>query len=261
MHYNYQLSIILPGIRREFWSRMYDEIGNACKNYTWELIIVGPYALPQELQEKKNVKYIKDFGTPTRAFHLGTLISEGEFITWLSDDAFVYESSIDWAMDLLMSKDRDRDIICMRYSEGVNHSGQVPPEGYWTAHFHADLRVPGVASHWKIAPVMMLNSEYYRYMGGLDHGFEHLNMNVHDLAFRAQRNGSQIYLSPTLIMRCDFEPERTIENSPVIAAYHENDSRVFREMYDVPNPNCRPIRIDPENWKTSQVVWHRRKYS
>jgi hypothetical protein len=94
-------------------------------------------------------------------------------------------------------------------------------------------------------------------MGGLDCSFEHINMNVHDLAFRAQRFGSQIHLSPTLIMNCDFDTGRTPENSAVISAYYNNDGPKFKEMYLAPNK--RPLQIDPESWRNTEVVWSRRK--
>jgi hypothetical protein len=257
MHFNYDLSIIVPAIRQEHWIKLYHQTAQACKRYTFEFIIAGPYQPPADLHQLPNVKYVKDLGTPSRSFHVGTLIAEGKFLTWLSDDAYVYEDSIDLALDLLMSKNPEKDIVTMRYSEGPNHSGQAPPDAYWTAAYHADLNLPGIERHWKICCVMMLSSEFYRCMGGLDCSFEHINMNVHDLAFRAQRFGSQIHLSPTLIMNCDFDTGRTPENSAVISAYYNNDGPKFKEMYLAPNK--RPLQIDPESWRNTEVVWSRRK--
>lgn len=253
MHFNYDLTIIVPGVRNEHWETLHEQTKNACKKYSYEMIFSGPFALPASLQKVENLKYIKNFGSPTRALHLATLIAEGKYFTWLSDDAHIYANSIDKAMDIMNPK----DIVCMRYCEGEHHSGTCPPDAYWTAGYHPDLSCPGVDPKWKIPCVMLIGLEYYRELGGLDTRWEHINMNVHDLAFRAQRNGSQVYLSPTLVMNCDWSPTRTAENSNVIAAFYLNDRPLFHQVYA---DKSRPIKIDIENWRESEVVWKRKNY-
>lgn len=251
----YDLSIIMPGIRKEHWHKIWAQTQEACRRYSCELIIVSPYFLPPELQGDVRVKFIRDFGTPTRCFHLGTMMAEGRFLTWFSDDAWIYPNSLDESLDLLMSKNPEKDLVGMRYSEGENHSGQCPPDNYWITGTHADLRQPGIDPNYRVCGVLMLDSEYYQYMGGLDCKFHHINFNVHDFAIRAQNNGSKLYMSPNLIMNCDFESQRTPDNSPVIAAYFENDLPLFKKIY---SNNSRPIRIDPDNWKESDPIWKKR---
>ena len=257
MNYNYDLSIIVPGIRNENWVTLYEQSKNACKSHSYEMIFSGPSPLPWQLQGMTNVKYIKELGTPTRALHLATLIAEGKFFTWVADDGWMYEDGIDRALDLLLSVDITKDIITMRYSEGVDHAGNELPKEYWTAKHHGIwFQSVGVDQNWNICCDMMLSAEYYKHLGGLDCRFEHINWNIHDLAFRAQRDGSMIHLSPTMIMNCDWKPGLTEKDSPAIAAHVENDYPLFQELY---KDNSRPICIDIENWRDSPIIWERRE--
>lgn len=254
---HYDLTVIVPGVRNEHWETLYEHTAAACKRHSWEMIFSGPFALPESLRKRDNVKYIKNFGSPTRALHLGTRIADGKYFTWLSDDAHVYRDSLDQSLDLLLANDPSKDIICVRYCEGQNHSGACPPDAYWTAGYHPDLRCPAVDPTWRIPCVMMLSLEYYEEMGGLDCNFLHINMNVHDLAFRAQRNGSKVHLSPGLVMNCDWDPKRTAENSNVIRAFFEVDRPLFHELWAVPGE--RPIKIE-SNWRDCDPVWNMKSY-
>ena len=106
---------------------------------------------------------------------------------------------------------------------------------------------------------MMINTNYYRQLGGLDCRYEHINMNVHDLGFRAQRNGSVVYYSPKIIMRCVWDPNRNAQNSPIIAAFVYNDRPLFQYDYCSPDVvNVRSICIDYDNWRGNHSVWPRR---
>lgn len=254
MRFAYDLSIIVPGIRKQNWIQLYEETAKACRKFSFEFILVGPYPPPEELLQKHNLKYIKDFGTPTRSFQMGTLVSEGRFLTWLSDDAWVVENSLDECVELLLAMNPEKDLIAIRYSEGKGHSGKCPPDEYWSTNYHADFRsLPGIDKNYVICGVLMVGSRYYKKLGGVDPGYVHLNMNVHDFCIRAQRNGSNIRLSPSLVMNCDWEPERTAENSPLIKAFVENDLPVFRKMYA--ENTYRAIHINPEGWRDTSAVW------
>ena len=80
-----EISIILPGIRRELWDRFYESISISTKR-TFELIIVGPYPLTEKLESLTNVKYVKDFGSPVRASNIAASICEGKVINVSSVD-------------------------------------------------------------------------------------------------------------------------------------------------------------------------------
>jgi hypothetical protein len=259
MKNEYSLSIIIPGVRNERWELIYNQIKESCRKYSYEIIFVSPYPLPAFFLDKTNVKYLKDLSTPARALQLGSVIAEGQFMTWISDDALIEQDSLDLAIDLLLSKNAEKDIVGMRYTEGQNFSGQPFPDEYWESTYHGDTRLPGIDPSWKIPGVYLISLDYFRQMGGLDCRFEHANFNVHDLSFRSQRNGSNVYLSPSIFMRCDWDPNRNPHNSAVIAAYHYNDLPLFRQIYSTKeSADNRQIFIDYSNWSQIPSIWHRR---
>ena len=252
--YHYDLSIILPGIRNQFWVQVYEQIKESCKNYSYEVIFSGPRSLPPELENCKNVKHIKHYGHPSRAVHLASLVADGEFMTWLTDDALIEPDAIDGALSLLKSVNHSVDIVAVRYTEGVNHGGGVEVEDYYRCGHHQLYRpLHLIDPNWKTPIVMMVNTDYYKSVGGLDCRYVHINMNVHDLAFRMQRNGSVVYLSPTIVMRCDWDVEWA--KDPLRAAYYDDDMVLFKEMYSA--NELGPIVID-ENWQDSEPVWSKR---
>ena len=259
MKHNYDLSILVPGIRPENWNTLYEHTQNACKRYTWEMIFCGPYPLPAELQNVENIKYIKDYGSPTRALQLASRFAEGRFLTWEADDAHIYADSIDNAIDILLAHDPDKDIMGMRYCEGERHSGNehTHPIHYSYVSTHVDLQAPNVDRSWIAPGVVMMATDYWNWLGGVDCRYDHCNMNIYDLAFRAQRNGSKVILTPFLIMNCNWSPARNKDNSDVIAAFFENDRPLYWSSYS--QPELPPIRIDPEGWRNADVVWKRRK--
>ena len=64
-----EVSLILPSILTVRRPALYESILKST-NRDFELIICGPNPLPEELKEKRNVKYVKDYGSPVRASHI-----------------------------------------------------------------------------------------------------------------------------------------------------------------------------------------------
>lgn len=255
----YDLSICLPGYRIANWQRLYDSVYNSCKNHTWELIICGPQKqeeLSDELRLQNNFRYIEDKGSPCRAGQIATTFAQGKWMTWGSDDGYFLENSLDEAIDLAESVN-ENDIIAMRYLEGPNFSGQLQPPEWYMARHHADQQLDGILNNYKIAPVAMFRLEYFRWLGGWDcRLFEHINLSEHDLCFRAQKNNSNIYLSPSAISTNDWNVN--CESwSPMRNAYQLNDLPNFQKLYAQYDPNR--ICIEYDNWKHSPAEWGRRK--
>ena len=255
MHYD--LSICLPAHRTHLWERLYESAIEAIGDkYTWELIMVGPNEPPESLSKKDNFKFFKDFGHPSRCAQIATSLAEGELMMWGSDDGYFLKDSIKECLDMRKTKGLgQRDIIIIKYAEGRGISGQCPEDSYWTAWTHPDLRLPGVPQDYKITLLAMYDLRYFRHLGGFDCSFEHLNMNTHDLSFRAQRDGARIHFSPSLVLTCDWNPNEG-DHVPVQAAYEQNDAPLFHALYSVPRPQR--IRIDYFNWERSDRIWKRR---
>ena len=82
----------------------------------FELIIISPYPLPESLEKYKNIKYVRDFGNPTRCHNIGLLLCEAEIITWMADDGIMIEGAIDSHLELLKSLGDDKkNIVVTKY--------------------------------------------------------------------------------------------------------------------------------------------------
>lgn len=261
MRFNYNLSVLVPGIRNELWPIINEHMSFACKRFSWEIIFCGPRPLPATIQDKINIKYIKDYGTPTRALQLASMFAEGRFLTWIPDDSHLYPDSIDKAIDLLLAHDPGKDVIGLRYCEGENHSGNehTHPIHYSNVSTHPDLQAPAVNRNWIAPGIQLWPTSYYKALGGLDCRFEHTNMNLFDLAYRAQMNESRVIMTPWLVINADWSSTRNAQNSEVIAAFSDNDRPLYWKIW---GEGGRPVAIDPDGemgWRGCDVVWKRKK--
>jgi hypothetical protein len=123
----YDLSILMPGIRTQFWEDIYNKFEKYLTKNSWELVIVGPYSLPKELESKRNIKYVKDFGSPIRCQQIGLILSEGEFITWTSDDGVPLEGALEEAFYDL----NEGTILSGKYYEGEGTDHIMSNPGYY----------------------------------------------------------------------------------------------------------------------------------
>ena len=254
MH-KYDISICLPGYRTQFWKRLYDSAKEAVGEYSWEMIIVGPNPPPEELESKSNFKFFKDYGSPARCAQIATVLAEGELMMHASDDGYFMKDSIKECIEM-HEELSFKDLVIARLTEGENHSGKEFPDAYWTVGYHADLRImPGINNDWFITLLSVHKLDYYRQLGGLDCRFEHINLNLHDFAFRAQHDGAQVHYSPSLVLNCDWSYKWS-DHGPVQQAYEENDGHLFRRLYW--HPRHPRKKIDYNNWTKSPAVLKRR---
>ncbi len=252
----YDLSLLVPGINVDLWVNLHQQMVLACQQYTWEIIFCGPKPLPESLNSIPNIKYIKDMGTPTRAFQLASLLTEGEFLAYCPDDSFIVENTLDECIVTLRSVDSYKDIVCLQWFEAVNHAWQPRPKGWYSAGYHGSLRLSGVNPEWKIPCNMMMSSKYYHYLGGIDCRFEHMNMNLHDLMFRAQRNGSIVHFSPNVVLNQSIEQRGP--GHPIEQAYREVDLPLFQQLYSSQETvEHTPISLVP-NLSVTDNIWRRR---
>ena len=179
----------------------------------------------------------------------------GQYITWVSDDGVYLPGALKKCVDLLSQK-TNKDGVVVRYSEGGNSQN----EAYWHARTHRDLQLPGITSNYSIAPLGMYYLNNFLALGGWDCKYEHLNLCTHDLAFRVQNNGGNLYLSPDEVFSCTWSNTESdaVEYFPVDQAYWKNDYPLFKENYQR-DQSSRTV-IDFENWKCVPSVWPRRHW-
>lgn len=252
-----KVSLIIPSIRPDNWVNLFNDMNLSLKKYQFEIIFIGPYALPKELQPVHNIKYIKDFGCPSRCLQLASYFAEGEYLAWCSDDCKIIADKFDEAVEYFDRNLSNDDCMNMKYSEGANFTGtQHEWAEYWIARTHTDLCLPGVKEGWKIAPIFMYKREAFYKYGGIDCRFEHINMNTHDLSFYIQEKGAKIVDSPSRVFQFDHQPHKS-DYPPIWTSYMENDRPLLYNLYNDPDA-AKNRNVVFENWRNAQTIWKRR---
>jgi len=252
------VSILIPAIRVNNWARMYSTILESCKNHSFELILISPFDLPDDLKKFDNIKLIKDFGHPTRAAQIGLLQCSGRLTYHCVDDALFYPGAIDLAIDLYDSSCNRRDVVNMRYREGENFTGQEWPRAFWFAYYHDELRLSGIDSRWKISLHPLMSTEFLKEIGGGDCQFEYINHPLHDLMFRVQADSGRIFDSPIDATTCNHYGGRSIDHASIHDAQTYYDLPIFKDLYSQANIASTRIKIPLDNWEQTSDYWHRR---
>src|SRR5579859_3814934 len=183
-----KISIICPGIRITNWQGVYDSICTSTSR-PFELIIIGPYPLPEVLQQKTNIKYIKDFGSPVRCSNIGLALCEGELLTWNADDGTFLPGMIDKAIDAFDSMPpHPKNVLITKYMEGTQ---VLQPESYFKL-CNAYPKTPLISDDWWIFNLVITKTSYFQSLGGWDSEYETLAVSHADLAVRAQRDACVI---------------------------------------------------------------------
>lgn len=252
------ISVIIPSIRPTSIDSIFSKLILSYNSTDIEIIVVGPVN-----PNNTDVLYIEEFGSPSRALQRASIYATKDKIMWMCDD--VEDMPMYTIMNNINKISVDTDIINWIHSEGpayiTNQDTRCrPPYEWFNAHFHDDLRSPGVDTTWKIAPFFMMNRTYWNWLGGIDCDFETINMNLHDLLFRAQKNNSNIILSDGCLFHAAWQnaKENNRENEcPIYKAFFDNDLPLFKQLY---SDNSRAIQIDIDNWKKQPSIWERRNY-
>ena len=257
------LSICLPAIRPSYWERLYDSFVTACTKYTFEVVFVSPYDLPEPLKDKDNVKHVKSYASSVRAAMEGSLLCEGRLIAVPADDGYAFPESLDRSIELL-DQSAEKDAVILRYREGADMEGEPKPLEYWTVKgnegFFEAVKVK-MPLDFKFFMQPLMSAEYFREIGGWDCRFEHLAFAAHDLSYRIQRDGGVLHLSPLEVMNCDWtswdNSMGTKDHAPVQESHGAHDQPLFIKIYQ-PDGGLDRTKIDFDNWKDCPDVWARR---
>jgi len=279
-----EVSVVLPSIRPHKLYGVYDSIVHASRNTSFELIVVGPYPLPDELKDKKNVKYIKDYGSPVRASNIGACVAEGKILTWIADDGFMLEDSMDKHLEILYAHGNNpKNIIISKYYENQigpidgekfdpsrndhrNYVIENAPKDYPTLQEkyykinNADCtRSPYIPDDWWIFNVAFLYREFFEYLGGWDCEYEGTAMAHTDMAIRAQFNGANVIMPDLIRDVADWHPGATGDHRPIFLCQTRHDEPMIQRRYRDPLWTSKiNSRIDINNWKKAPAVWGRR---
>jgi hypothetical protein len=150
-------------------------------------------------------------------------------------------------------------MVNLLYSEGPNFTGdQHLNPYYFYPHYHQALRYQSINPEWTTALCVLMKTNLYRYMGGIDCRYEHFNMNVHDLLFRIQKHGGIVYRSLSKVYSHDHNTNAYAGNHIYLQkAYEENDEPLFRKKYSENAPDFSPINY--LNWMAESNIWKRKR--
>ena len=252
-----EISIIMPAIRPKNWLNVYKSILNSTK-MDFELIICSPYSLPKDLEDIKNIKIVKDWGSPVRASQIALNLVEGKYVyPTHSDDSLFIKDAIDNNILFLKSKgDNYKNVVMAKYSESASFSN---PERYQNDEYYKLVNAyktdPNfVNKDWFIYNSVFMHTSYLLEMGGWDCGFQACPYSHADLAIRCQDDGAPTFLSPFPVAICDHGQN---DHSPIEVSQTYEDAPLFHLKYSqkIDKSNSR-IRLD--NWKNAPAIWGHR---
>ncbi len=255
-----ELSIIMPGIRPQNWERAYNSAYNTNKT-NFELIIISPFVPSQYLLDHTNVKFIRDFGSPTRATCIGSLLAEGKYIfPTMADDAVFIDGAIDKNLEVLKAMgDRIHNVVVAKYSEsqGFSHKERYQDDEYYKLVNSYPVNKETCPKEWWIFNTCFLHTQYFIEMGGYDASlFEAACMAHSDFAIRAQHGKAIVKMSDFPILQCDHIPSGG-DHTPIEIAQIQYDTPKFKTKYGG-TLNYLNHTIDLMNWKNSETIWSKR---
>jgi len=256
-----EISIILPSIRPERLVNFYESFCKSTKR-DFEIIVVGPYPLPAELERYKNIKYARDFGNPTRAQNIALALAEGKYIAWQADDATMLPDAVDQHLDLLIEMGTDvQNVVVGKYREG-----QVNSSDREINHADSYFRISGspaaspfIPSDWWLFNVAFMHTAFLEALGGFDTNFEGTWSSQTDLAIRAQAAGANVKMSGIPCMVCDHMPGSSGDHKPIYECQTFHDEPLLKQIYGNPNwTSTRSLGVPFFNWKQYETVWSKR---
>lgn len=253
----YDVSLIVPGIRPGNWESLYSSMQKSCNRHTFEIIFIGPHHPPKQLRKKSNVKYIEDFGCPTRCSQKATIESEGKLYALGADDGEFIPDAFSLSIDKYNSVCSYKDVIIQKYTEGKNKTGKSLPAEKYFANRYKTSSSPFLPADYMFAMNPLVSMDYYKELGGFDCRFEFMSFASHDWSYRAQRNGSKFYISDCEVLKVDHSPGISGDHAPVHYAHTDNDVPLYKKIYGDQEVINR-IFIDFDNWENSSDVWTRR---
>jgi len=261
---NYELSIIVPGIRTYNWENLYNSVRDTFGR-SWEMVFVGPYPPPESLSNKGNIKFIQDWGTPIRCQQIGLLNCSGTWITWIADDGYYLEKGLDICFEYIDTiTDPMKQIVMNKYYEGQDHTVRMTPEDtvmilkdYYLLSYHDATRAPIIPDNYYTLMSGFLHRDLLFEVGGWDCKFEVCPMSYADLAVRLQNMGVEFLFPEEVIVKVGHMPCTTGDHAPVHYAQVLNDQPLYTQMYSDPQNINRSI-IDINNWQSAATKWQRR---
>jgi hypothetical protein len=250
------LSILLPSIRWHQVATLLDSINHAFAG-SWELIIVGPFDPKAYNLYDEHIKFVQDYGSPTRCTNIALEQASGKLVTWMADDGIYLKDGLNLAITHLLSFPVNiKNVVTCKYYEGVVNNEQAGDD-YWRINNAIGTRTTYVPWSYLVFNLPIMYTEYLKELGGFDCRFEASNGGHIDLAVRAQRDGAIVHLYYEPIAHFQHMKDTSGDHAPIHHAHLDHDEPLYRTIYN--DPKCiNRTKIDLNNWKNSPARWHRR---
>ena len=247
------LSVCLAAIRKDNWEKLYNSIeASIGEEYSFEIIFCGPHAEPPDsLSEKKNITCIQDYGPPTRAQQIAIKHAKGRYMTWTADDGWFLENKLSECIKFLDSTSIDKKVVVTQYIEGGSDG-----LGNYSMNYHEPVRSPYYSDDFVVFNSVIMETEYFKQLGGFDCRFEACPMAYVDFGARAQKDYANVFMTG-VIYECTQFVGDTGDHAPIHYAQLEHDQPLYKKIWR--DPDCtKRLKIDFDNWQTAPEVWDRR---
>ena len=96
-----QISLIIPAIRPSMYQGVYDSFLK-CWHGTFEIIFVCPHKpIPMNVASRGEVRFIEDYGCPSRAMQIGWINAKAHYLFFCTDDCIFDPNAVDKAWRIL----------------------------------------------------------------------------------------------------------------------------------------------------------------
>lgn len=250
------LSILMPAIRPERWDSLFQSIVGSLESGTnFELILVSPNRLPESLVGLVNIKYITDFGSPTRCFNIALEAAEGKYVTWGADDGTYLPGALKKVLLKLEEGNDEKQVIALTQVEDRH----VYDKDFCRINKHDQLSSPHIKDHYVLFPTAVMHTKFMQDVGGLDCQFQGHAMAHIDFAIRAQELGAKVEFEPNLCLQLTHMMGPSGDHGPIHYSQIQEDEPRFKVVYSVDNTERIHKLATPSfisNWKQQEDVWH-----
>lgn len=241
-----KLSVVVPSIRLGNWERLFASIERSSAKHDFELLLIGPRYNPI-LEQNANVRFIQDYGSPTRGLQIGIYNAAGDIVTWASDDSTFVDGSLDKCVDALLAEDTNT-VVVAKYSEGED---VLQNDEYYQLN-KAYPACPGIPDDWWIFNQAFFYREMLWNMGGVDTRFQTQAFACADCAIRGQKAGVKVVFVKDKLCYCEHGQS---DHLPIELTHVYEDTPLYHWIHGIPNRSG-PISLD--NWINAETVWKKR---
>ena len=252
-----QISLIIPGIRPEMYQGVYDSFLQ-CWHGRFEIIFVCPHkSIPMNVIPRGDVRFIEDYGCPSRALQIGAINAKSDLLSFATDDCIFDSDTMNKAYRTYQKKNDYKTVVVCKYTESDHWSKWMLTPWYYHAWYHADFHHFNIPFHFKLFMNGIMSKQVFMEVGGFDTKYESMAYTYNSLSMRLQFHGCKFIIEKDRLDHCSWQPSESSDHGPVHHACLDHDRPLFQGEYwakrFVPK-----IVVPIDNWKQSPKYWPRR---